>query len=129
MTTDAARFVVFTKTQGGVALDVVSLFPRNTFRGRQNGLRKDLAETIAAHSSRSSFDSRAAALFMATACRICIAGRIRSAPSKSGAEGEPLGLPSDGRARLLRVLPSSAKTSAQNRCPWFRRRSVPELGP
>jgi alpha-L-arabinofuranosidase len=45
---DAARLVVLTKTQGGVALDVVSLFPRDTFRGRKNGLRKDLAERIAA---------------------------------------------------------------------------------
>jgi alpha-L-arabinofuranosidase len=45
---DAARLVVFTKTQGGTALDVVSLFPRDTFRRRKNGLRKDLAETLAA---------------------------------------------------------------------------------
>ncbi|MDK1476883.1 alpha-L-arabinofuranosidase C-terminal domain-containing protein [Streptomyces sp. 549] len=30
------------------ALDMVSLFPRDTYRGRTNGLRKDLAEKIAA---------------------------------------------------------------------------------
>jgi len=30
------------------AIDMVSLFPQDTFKGRKNGLRKDLAETIAA---------------------------------------------------------------------------------
>jgi alpha-N-arabinofuranosidase len=43
-----ARLVLLSKTQGGIALDVVSLFPRKTFRNRVNGLRADLAETIAA---------------------------------------------------------------------------------
>ncbi len=33
--------------QGSVSLDFVSLFPRETFKGHTNGLRKDLAETIA----------------------------------------------------------------------------------
>lgn len=43
-----ARFVLLTHTQGGMALDVVSLFPQETFQGRANGLRKDLADTLAA---------------------------------------------------------------------------------
>ncbi|MGW4539951.1 alpha-L-arabinofuranosidase C-terminal domain-containing protein [Streptomyces chartreusis] len=33
---------------GAAALDMVSLFPRETYRNQQNGLRKDLAERIAA---------------------------------------------------------------------------------
>ena len=33
---------------GAAALDMVSLFPRDTYRGEPNGLRKDLAEKIAA---------------------------------------------------------------------------------
>ncbi|MDT0320566.1 alpha-L-arabinofuranosidase C-terminal domain-containing protein [Streptomyces millisiae] len=33
---------------GTVRLDMVSLFPQDTFRGRENGLRRDLAERIAA---------------------------------------------------------------------------------
>jgi len=33
---------------GIVALDMVSLFPEKTFKGRKNGLRTDLAQTIAA---------------------------------------------------------------------------------
>ncbi|MEI5521680.1 alpha-L-arabinofuranosidase C-terminal domain-containing protein [Streptomyces brasiliscabiei] len=33
---------------GAVALDEVSLFPRDTYKGHKNGLRKDLAEKIAA---------------------------------------------------------------------------------
>lgn len=32
---------------GTVALDMVSLFPQKTFKGRKNGLRADLAQTIA----------------------------------------------------------------------------------
>lgn len=41
-----ARFVV--QAEGTVHLDVVSLFPQRTFLGRANGLRADLAQTIAA---------------------------------------------------------------------------------
>ena len=33
---------------GKVALDMVSLFPEDTYKGRENGLRKDLAEMVAA---------------------------------------------------------------------------------
>ena len=32
---------------GCMALDMVSLFPKDTFKGRRNGLRKDLAQTLA----------------------------------------------------------------------------------
>lgn len=42
-----ARFVLLAHEQGGLALDMVSLFPNGTFKGRVNGLRRDLAETIA----------------------------------------------------------------------------------
>ena len=34
--------------KGSTAIDMVSLFPVNTFKGRRNGLRRDLAEAIAA---------------------------------------------------------------------------------
>lgn len=43
-----ARLVVTTTKAGTVDLDMISLFPRDTFKGRKNGLRKDLAEAIAA---------------------------------------------------------------------------------
>ncbi len=33
---------------GSVCLDMISLFPENTYMNRENGLRKDLAETLAA---------------------------------------------------------------------------------
>lgn len=33
-------------TTGKLGVDFVSLFPRNTFRGHQNGLRRDLAEVL-----------------------------------------------------------------------------------
>ena len=42
-----ARFVVQFAGSGALALDVVSLFPRDTFRSRPNGLRADLAGVIA----------------------------------------------------------------------------------
>jgi len=42
-----ARFVLLAHEPGGVALDMVSLFPRDTFKGRANGLRRDLAQAIA----------------------------------------------------------------------------------
>jgi alpha-L-arabinofuranosidase len=42
-----ARLVVTAKGAGKLALDMVSLFPRATFKGRRNGLRADLAQAIA----------------------------------------------------------------------------------
>jgi alpha-L-arabinofuranosidase len=42
-----ARLVLLATAPGGMALDDVSLFPQKTFRGRPNGLRADLAQTIA----------------------------------------------------------------------------------
>jgi alpha-L-arabinofuranosidase len=46
--TDAsARLVLLLRGQGGIALDEISLFPQKTFRNRANGLRADLAQTIA----------------------------------------------------------------------------------
>jgi alpha-L-arabinofuranosidase len=47
-TTDAGRLSVRAGGTGTLRLDMVSLFPQDTFRGRKNGLRKDLAEKIAA---------------------------------------------------------------------------------
>ncbi len=45
--TDKARLVLIAEKAGGLAIDMVSLFPHDTFKGRKNGLRKDLAQTIA----------------------------------------------------------------------------------
>ena len=42
-----ARLVVTAKAPGKLALDMISLFPRDTFKGRRNGLRADLAQAIA----------------------------------------------------------------------------------
>lgn len=44
---DDARLVLLATDRGGLALDEVSLFPRDTFKGRKNGLRPDLAQAIA----------------------------------------------------------------------------------
>ena len=42
-----ACLVVLVKEPGLIALDEISLFPQRTFKGRKNGLRADLAQTIA----------------------------------------------------------------------------------
>jgi alpha-N-arabinofuranosidase len=42
-----ARLVLLAHEQGAVCLDMISLFPEKTFRNRANGLRADLAQTIA----------------------------------------------------------------------------------
>ncbi|MGC3992480.1 MAG: alpha-L-arabinofuranosidase C-terminal domain-containing protein [Chthoniobacteraceae bacterium] len=46
-TEDAATFVLLGTAEGGIALDEISLFPHHTFHDRPNGLRADLAQTIA----------------------------------------------------------------------------------
>ena len=47
-TCSKARLAVIPIGKDEVAVDMISLFPRDTFKNRKNGLRKDLAETIAA---------------------------------------------------------------------------------
>jgi alpha-L-arabinofuranosidase len=47
-TTDAGRLAVLAGGTGTLRLDMVSLFPRATYKARPNGLRKDLADKIAA---------------------------------------------------------------------------------
>lgn len=42
-----ARLEIIPQEKGEICLDMVSLFPQDTFKGRRNGLRKDLAEAIA----------------------------------------------------------------------------------
>lgn len=40
------RLRIFLASKGDIALDHVSLFPTNTYKGRENGLRKDLAQAL-----------------------------------------------------------------------------------
>lgn len=47
LTAPDARLILSFNGTGTVWIDFVSLFPANTFKGRRNGLRKDLAEFIA----------------------------------------------------------------------------------
>lgn len=46
--TTAGRLTTVLAGTGDVKLDMISLFPQDTFKGRPNGLRKDLAEKVAA---------------------------------------------------------------------------------
>lgn len=46
-TTGQARLEIVPQTPGAYALDLISLFPQKTFKGRKNGLRADLAQTLA----------------------------------------------------------------------------------
>ncbi len=47
-TANKAQLVIIPQKSNEVALDMISLFPQNTFKNRKNGLRRDLAEAIAA---------------------------------------------------------------------------------
>lgn len=42
-----ARLVILVHSRGQVDLDMISLFPEKTFKGRQNGMRADIAKTLA----------------------------------------------------------------------------------
>ena len=44
---DKAELMIVPLKKNDVALDMISLFPQDTYNGRRNGLRKDLAQTIA----------------------------------------------------------------------------------
>lgn len=46
-TVSDARLEVIPLSEGTVALDMISLFPQKTFKGRKNGLRADLAQVVA----------------------------------------------------------------------------------
>ncbi|MDP2890731.1 MAG: alpha-L-arabinofuranosidase C-terminal domain-containing protein, partial [Bacteroidota bacterium] len=46
-TASEAQLEIVPQTSGTVHLDMISLFPQKTFRSRKNGLRADLAQTIA----------------------------------------------------------------------------------
>jgi len=45
-TADDTRLVITTSGQGDLYLDMVSLFPQDTFMGRSNGMRKDLGQAL-----------------------------------------------------------------------------------
>ncbi len=47
-TTTCGRLAVIIKTTGKIYIDMVSLFPEDTFRNRPNGMRRDIAELLAA---------------------------------------------------------------------------------
>jgi alpha-L-arabinofuranosidase len=44
---DSTQIVLTAVSNGKIALDVISLFPQNTFKNRSNGLRADLAQLLA----------------------------------------------------------------------------------
>ncbi|GAA5484293.1 alpha-L-arabinofuranosidase C-terminal domain-containing protein [Haloferula sargassicola] len=46
-TTDQAKLAISTEGSGVIDLDMISLFPKDTYKGRVNGLRKDLVEALA----------------------------------------------------------------------------------
>lgn len=44
---DKAVIRITPRSEGKVAIDMISLFPKNTFKGRENGMRADLAQVLA----------------------------------------------------------------------------------
>ena len=47
VTIDKAQLRIFLKSEGPVDLEHISLFPTDTWAGRENGLRKDIAQALA----------------------------------------------------------------------------------
>ena len=47
MTIDKAQLRIFLKSKGTVDLEHISLFPTDTWQGRENGLRKDIVQALA----------------------------------------------------------------------------------
>ncbi|MDH6308393.1 alpha-N-arabinofuranosidase [Dysgonomonas sp. PFB1-18] len=47
VTEEKGRLRIFLASGGSVALEHISLFPTDTYKGRENGLRKDLAQALA----------------------------------------------------------------------------------
>jgi alpha-L-arabinofuranosidase len=45
-TEEKGRLRIFLASKGSIALEHVSLFPTDTYKGRENGLRKDLAQAL-----------------------------------------------------------------------------------
>ena len=45
-TEEKGRLRIFLASKGAIAVDHVSLFPTDTYKGRENGLRKDLAQAL-----------------------------------------------------------------------------------
>ena len=45
-TEEKGRLRIFLVSKGSIAVDHVSLFPTDTYKGRENGLRKDLAQAL-----------------------------------------------------------------------------------
>lgn len=73
---DAAVLSVEPEVTGELHLDMVSLFPQETFKGRKNGLRADLAQTLADLHPRL-YVSRAVVWHMETELIIFIAGKTQ----------------------------------------------------
>ncbi|WP_101689831.1 alpha-L-arabinofuranosidase C-terminal domain-containing protein [Dysgonomonas massiliensis] len=46
-TESKGRLRIFLRSKGTIAMEHVSLFPTDTYKGRENGLRKDLAQALA----------------------------------------------------------------------------------
>lgn len=92
------------QTVGTLHLDMISLFPQNTFQEYKNGLRADLAQTLAdLHPRFVRFP--VAAWLMATALIISMTGKALSDRLKRVSRCAICGVSSDTRTGLLRVLP------------------------
>lgn len=46
-TVDNAQLQIVPQFSGSIAMDMISLFPQKTFKNRRNGMRQDLAQTLA----------------------------------------------------------------------------------
>jgi len=100
-----ARLEVVPQQTGRVELDMISLFPQKTFKGRKNGLRADLAQALA--DMKTPF--RTFPGWMRGAWRWnwehLPVGKHHWSVRGTEAATQPMGIPPVGWIRVLRVFP------------------------
>ena len=122
-----ARIELLPQQTGRVELDMISLFPQNTFKGRKNGMRADLAQTLADLKPR--FMRFPEAVWRtATASAISIAGKTQSVPLKHASHNATSGATTSRSDWDILSISSSVKTLSRTNSGGCSRRSLSELG-
>ena len=114
-----ARLRLAPAADSEVEVDMVSLFPRSTFHGRRNGLRRDLADTIAALRPRFvRFPGGCVA--HGNGLTIYIAGKTPSDRLRRVCRNPTSGATIRRPAWAIMNISNSARTSVPSRCLWLR---------
>ena len=122
-----ARLVIIPQSAGRYALDMISLFPQKTFKGRKNGLRADLAQAIADIRPRFRPLPRWMLGPWGRGGQHLSLERNHRPVGSPQACGQHLALPPDARFGLLRVFPVLRGHRCRTVTGRGGRRALPEL--